>query len=220
MHRHPENDRLIRMFSALFREWKACFRSTAFGNWKFAVAPACRRHRVARQTSVEFSRAAPLLYDTRFDLQQKLERKDIFVPREPLFNRLDHIAIVVRDTDEALLFYRDTLGLPLILSEEIPSGGVRLTHLDMGNVQLQLVQPLTDDHPLRQHLEQNGEGLHHLCFETDDVAKTLDKLPERNLAARSPTPHDAPKGRKAGFIDPETTRGVLWEMTADPKPNN
>ncbi|MEO1615164.1 MAG: VOC family protein [Planctomycetota bacterium] len=132
---------------------------------------------------------------------------------KPLFNRLDHIAIVVRDTEEALEFYRDTLGLPVVLSETITSGNVRLTHLDMGNVHLQLVQPLSDDHPLQDHLKQHGEGLHHLCFQTDDVSKTLAALPERGLQAKSDTPHDAPRGRKAGFVDPSSARGVIWEMT-------
>ena len=131
----------------------------------------------------------------------------------PLFKRLDHIAIVVRDTDQALAFYRDTLGLPVVVSEEIPSGNVRLTHLDMGNVHLQLVQPLTEDHPLQTYLSEHGEGLHHLCFQTDDVGESLNALSERGLRAKSDTPHDAPRGRKAGFIDPETTRGVIWEMT-------
>ena len=131
----------------------------------------------------------------------------------PLVRQLDHIAIVVRSTEEALTFYRDTLGLPLILSEEIPTGGVRLTHLDMGNVQLQLVEPLTDDHPLHEHLQTHGEGLHHLCFQVDDVASALAELPSHGLAARSETPHDGPRGKKAGFVDPETSRGVLWELT-------
>lgn len=133
----------------------------------------------------------------------------------PLFQRLDHIAIVVKDTDEALAFYRDTLGLPVVIDEAIESGAVRLTHLDMGNVHLQLVQPLTDDHPLQAHLQTHGEGLHHLCFQADDVKQTLSALPQRGLTAKSETPHDGPLGRKAGFIAPESARGVLWEMTGD-----
>ena len=131
----------------------------------------------------------------------------------PLFKRLDHIAIVVRDTDDALTFYRDTLGLDVTVDEVIDSGGVRLTHLDMGNVSLQLVQPLADEHPLSKHLDDRGEGLHHLCFETDDVTETLSGLPQRGLAAKSMTPHEGPRGKKAGFIDASTTRGVVWEMT-------
>ena len=104
----------------------------------------------------------------------------------PLFNKLDHIAIVVKDTEEALKFYRDTLGLPLILSEEIPTGNVRLTHLDMGNLHLQLVEPLTEDHPLQDHLKQHGEGLHHLCFETDNVAKTRPCDIQRRIRLSTP----------------------------------
>ncbi|KLU03728.1 Methylmalonyl-CoA epimerase [Rhodopirellula islandica] len=131
----------------------------------------------------------------------------------PLFKKLDHIAIVVRDTDEALAFYRDQLGLPVVVDEYIQSGNVRLTHLDMGNLHLQLVQPLTDDHPLMDHLNQNGEGLHHLCFETTDVGQTFAELPARRMTPKNETPHDGVLSKKAGFIDPATTRGVIWEMT-------
>lgn len=132
-----------------------------------------------------------------------------------MFKRLDHIAIVVRDTDDALGFYRDTLGLPLVLSEVIEEAGVRLTHLDLGNLHLQLVQPMREDHPLQQFLDQYGEGLHHLCLGVDDVPRAVAQLPQQGLAAKSAEPHRGPRGRKAAFIDPQTTRGVLWEMTSE-----
>jgi methylmalonyl-CoA/ethylmalonyl-CoA epimerase len=134
-----------------------------------------------------------------------------------MFKHLDHIAIVVGDTEEALGFYRDRLGLPLILSEVIEEAGVRLTHLDLGNVHLQLVEPLREDHPLQQHLERHGEGLHHLCLRVDDVSEAVRRLPQFGLAPKSTEPHRGPRGRKAAFVDPATTRGVLWEMTGDAK---
>lgn len=59
-----------------------------------------------------------------------------------MFTQLDHIAIIVSKTEEALAFYRDRLGLAVLLSEELPEVGVRLTHLDLGPVELQLVEPL------------------------------------------------------------------------------
>lgn len=136
-----------------------------------------------------------------------------------MFRRLDHIAIVVSDTDQALAFYRDTLGLPLLFSEVLEEQAVRLTHLDLGNTHLQLVQPLKDDHPLRDYLRQRGEGLHHLCFEVENVPQTMDALPSRGLASRDPAPRRGPRGRQAAFIRPETTRGVLLEITADPAGN-
>ena len=131
----------------------------------------------------------------------------------PLFRRLDHIAIVVNDTDDALRLYRDQMGLPVVIDEVIESGGVRLTHLDMGNVHLQLVMPMTESHPLREFLDTRGPGLHHLCFETDDVGATLAKLPQRGLKEKTLAPHDGPLGKKAGFVDSQTTGGVIWEMT-------
>lgn len=133
-----------------------------------------------------------------------------------MFKKLDHIAILVRDTEEALRFYRDTLKLPLVLSEAIEEAGVRLTHLDLGNLHLQLVQPLAPDHPLRAQLDQRGEGLHHLCFLVDDVPQAMARLSEQGLKPRNAQPHRGPRGRQAAFIDPATTRGVLWEMTGDP----
>ena len=119
----------------------------------------------------------------------------------------------MRDTEEALGFYRDTLGLPVVLSELIEQAGVRLTHLDLGNLHLQLVQPVHEDHPLQQHLDQHGEGLHHLCLLVDDIPRAISQLAQMGLAAKSPQPHRGPRARQAAFIDPATTRGVLWEMT-------
>jgi methylmalonyl-CoA/ethylmalonyl-CoA epimerase len=133
-------------------------------------------------------------------------------PKRPL-KKLDHIAIVVKDTDEALRFYRDTLGLSVAFSEVLEDQAVRLTHLDMGNVQLQLVQPMREDHPLKAHLAQHGEGLHHLCFEVDVIPAAVSDLTARGMPSRDAVPRSAPNGRRSVFLDPARTRGVLWELT-------
>jgi len=131
-----------------------------------------------------------------------------------MFKKLDHIAIAVRDTEEALKFYRDTLQLPLLHSEVLEGPGVRLTHLDMGNVELQLVQPLSADHPISKFLDERGEGLHHLCWATNDPIETaMGNLADFDLSAKANEPHAAPNEGSAAFIDPAKTRGVLWEIT-------
>jgi methylmalonyl-CoA/ethylmalonyl-CoA epimerase len=132
-----------------------------------------------------------------------------------MFKGLDHIAIVVRDTDEALTFYRDILGLPLLFSEVLDEQGVRLTHLDLGNAHLQLVQPLKEDHPLSVYLRERGEGLHHLCLKVDSVPQALESLPAHGLESRDAVPRRGPRGRQAAFIKPEMTRGVLFEVTGE-----
>ncbi|MEM6281538.1 MAG: VOC family protein, partial [Chloroflexota bacterium] len=126
-----------------------------------------------------------------------------------MLKRFDHLAIAVRDTEAALKLYRDKLGLPVLFSQEHPDQPLLMTHLDMGNAQLQLIQPLTDDHPVARWLDEHGEGLHHFCFYVDDVAQTFAALPERDLQPMTPAPGGGPNGRRAGFIAPGTTHGIM-----------
>ena len=133
-----------------------------------------------------------------------------------MFNRLDHIAIVVKNTEDALSFYRDQLGFPVVVDEVIEDAAVRLTHLDLGNIQLQLVQPVSDEHPLQEFLRQKGEGLHHLCLHVHDVSATIEALPGIGVEAMDKPPHSGPNGRSAAFMNPNSTRGVIWEITSDP----
>jgi len=90
--------------------------------------------------------------------------------------RLDHVAVLVRSTDDALRFYRDRLGLPVHSSEELDAPRVRLTYLDAGNAYVQLVEPLDPTSPLGAWLNEHGEGLHHICFGVDDVSAAVAEL--------------------------------------------
>lgn len=138
-----------------------------------------------------------------------------------MFKKLDHIAIAVRNTEDALNFYHGTLKLPLLYSEVLEGPGVRLTHLDMGNVELQLVEPMSDDHPIAKFLDERGEGLHHLCWQTnDEIHQAMENLGQFGLRAKANEPHAAPNNGSAAFIEPQQTRGVLWEMTSKPEQND
>lgn len=130
-----------------------------------------------------------------------------------MFTGLDHVAILVDDTEAALRVYRDRMGFPVLFSEVVNQGAVRLTHLDLGNVHLQLVEPLDAAHPLAAHLRQHGPGLHHLCFGVDDVEAGMAAAAERGMAPAQARPHQAPRGRRAAFLDKTTTGGVPMEIT-------
>lgn len=123
--------------------------------------------------------------------------------------RLDHVALVVRDTDEALRFYRDRLGLRVASSEKIPVPHVRLTHLDAGNAYIQLVEPLELDSPLQTWLDEHGEGLHHLCFGVDDVADAVSVLSDDG----SPVVLGSGRGRVSSFVTTAGSHGVSIECT-------
>jgi methylmalonyl-CoA epimerase len=124
---------------------------------------------------------------------------------------LDHIAIAVSDTEAALQVWRDVVGLPVLYSEDVNGGTVRLTHLDLGNTQLQLVQPLTPDHPLQAWLAHNGPGLHHLCLKVENVADAQAESP----VPTAPKLHQGTRGKRALFLDKRATQGVQIELTGD-----
>lgn len=130
-----------------------------------------------------------------------------------MFKGLDHLAIVVPDTEEALKIWRDRFGFPVLFNEIVLNDTVLLTHLDLGNTQLQLVQPLTDDHPIQEWLEANGPGLHHFCLLVDDVGEAFEALPDRSLPPGQAEPHQGTKGKRALFIDKSATDGVMVELT-------
>lgn len=122
---------------------------------------------------------------------------------------LDHLAIAVPNTEEALKVWRDTMGFPLLYSEAVNGGTVRLTHLDLGNTQLQLVEPLTPDHPLQAWLAKNGPGLHHFCMKVEDVGDAQGDAP----VPSAPNPHQGTQGKRALFLDKSATQNVQVEVT-------
>ncbi len=129
-----------------------------------------------------------------------------------MFNGLDHLAIVVADTKAALNVWRDTFGFPVLFSEEVNDGAVRLTHLDLGNTHLQLVEPLSPSHPLHDWLRKHGPGLHHFCLRVDDTGAAFAELPRHGLPTASAL-HQGTQGRRALFLDTSATLGVVVEVT-------
>jgi methylmalonyl-CoA/ethylmalonyl-CoA epimerase len=133
----------------------------------------------------------------------------------PIFRSLDHVAIVVPNTEAALKVWRDHVGLTVLYSEVVNNGAIRLTHLDLGNTHLQLVEPLTAEHPLRAWLAKNGAGLHHLCFRVDNVGEALVELPRLGLPTAAPAPHQGTQGKRALFLDKSATQDVQLEVTGE-----
>jgi len=126
-----------------------------------------------------------------------------------LVRRLDHVAILVRSTDEALRFYEGHVGLSVHSSEEIDSPHVRLTYLDTGNAFLQLVEPLDEGSQLASWLEEHGEGLHHICFGVDDVKEAVTSISDPG----SPVALGTGRGRISSFVTAADTHGVRIECT-------
>ena len=124
--------------------------------------------------------------------------------------RLDHVAVVVRDTEQALRTYRDRLGLTVAHTEVQQAAGVRLTYLDCGNAFLQLVEPLDGETSLGRWLETNGEGLHHVAFGVDDAVAAAGELAPDGAPAAA---HGQGRGRVSAFVPGDPPHGVRLECT-------
>ncbi len=128
--------------------------------------------------------------------------------------RIDHVAIIVRNIEQALVFYRDTLGIVPSVIKEIPTEQVRIAFLPMGGPggsEIELIEPTTADSSLSKFLEKRGEGLHHICLEVEDINAALAEMQEKGAPVLDKQPRIAAEGR-AIFIHPKGTNGVLLEL--------
>ena len=133
-----------------------------------------------------------------------------------MIQKIHHVAIAVKDLDEALRFYRDTLGLPVHEQATREDQGVKAAVLTIGQSEIELLEPLGPETPVGRFLERRGEGLHHICFQTDDIDKDLAGLKAKNVELIDQEPREGLAGRVC-FIHPRSTKGVLMELAQPPE---
>jgi len=126
--------------------------------------------------------------------------------------RVAHIGIAVRDLDEALRLYHETLGLPLHGRESVESDGVNVAFLPVGDTELELLEAMDTESPVARFIEKRGEGIHHIALEVDDVAETLEILRERGYRLIDEEPRIGAGGVRVAFVHPRSTSGVLIEL--------
>ena len=127
-----------------------------------------------------------------------------------MFSKIHHVGIVVRDIEAAYAFYRDTLSLSVHKEDIIQDQGVKAALLTIGESEIELLEPIATGTGVARFLEQRGEGLHHLCFATPDVAAALQAAKARGL----PVIDQQPRAGLAGmicFLHPKASHGVLVE---------
>jgi len=128
--------------------------------------------------------------------------------------RIDHVAIIVRNIEQALAFYRDTLGITPREIKEVPTEQVRIAFLPMGGPggsEIELIEPTNPDSSLARFLEKRGEGLHHICLEVDDIDAALAGMQAKGAPVLDKQPRLSAEGR-AIFLHPKGTHGVLLEL--------
>ncbi|HWQ04696.1 MAG TPA: methylmalonyl-CoA epimerase [Longilinea sp.] len=126
-------------------------------------------------------------------------------------NKINHVAIAVQDLDESLVFWRDALGLAVDHVEEVASQKSKVAFMPCGDSEVELVTPTADDTGLAKFIAEKGGGMHHLCFEVDDIDAMLAELKAKGVRLINETAQVLP-GRKMAFVHPKSTGGVLVEL--------
>ncbi|MEO9028729.1 MAG: VOC family protein, partial [Ktedonobacteraceae bacterium] len=111
--------------------------------------------------------------------------------------RIDHVAIIVRNLEQALTFYRETLGIVPSTIKDMPTEQVRIAFLPMGGPggsEIELIEPTNPDSSLSRFLEKRGEGLHHICLEVEDIDASLSEMQAKGAAVLDKEPRIAAEG--------------------------
>jgi len=125
--------------------------------------------------------------------------------------KIDHIGIAVKDIQNSLKFYRDVLGLKFNGIEKLNDRGLQVAFLQIGESEIELLEPISEDSTIFKFIEKKGEGIHHIALEVDNVDNKIDEI--NKLGAKIiGKPSSGAGGKKIVFIHPKSTSGVLMEL--------
>jgi methylmalonyl-CoA/ethylmalonyl-CoA epimerase len=134
-----------------------------------------------------------------------------------MIRKIDHIAIVVNSIEEAAKFYQNVLGLTLSGLEVVTAQKTKVGFLKIGESNIELVQPVEPDSLLVKFLESKGPGIHHICFEVDDVEAEVKSYLEKGATLIDQKPRPGAHNTKVAFVHPKSSSGVLIEICELPK---
>ena len=131
-----------------------------------------------------------------------------------LFTAIDHVGVAVPDLDDAIAFYRDSLGMELAHEETNEEQGVREAMMRVGDSGscIQLLAPLSPESTIAKFLDRNGQGMQQLAYRVEDIDAVCATLRERGLRLLYDTPKRGTSNSRVNFIHPKDARGILVEL--------
>jgi methylmalonyl-CoA/ethylmalonyl-CoA epimerase len=132
---------------------------------------------------------------------------------------ISHIAIAVRNIEDAEKLYETALGLKVTRREVVEEQGVRASMLETaaGDTTIELLEPIGQNSPIYKFLEKRGEGIHHICFKVDDIESALERLKKQGIKLINEGPRPGVDGTKVAFLHPKALNGILIELAELPK---
>jgi methylmalonyl-CoA/ethylmalonyl-CoA epimerase len=131
--------------------------------------------------------------------------------------KIDHFGIAVRSLDESLPFYRNVLGLELAGRHAVEDQGVTVALLPVGDSRVELLEPASADSPVGRFIGKRGEGLHHICYQVENLETALAQMKTAGIRLLDGYPRLGAEGKPVAFLHPASANGVLVELIEKPR---
>ena len=135
-----------------------------------------------------------------------------------MLKKIDHLGIAVHSINEARKFYENILGLNCEKEEEVASQKIRTAFFTLGETNIELLEPTSEDSPIAGFLAKCGEGLHHVAYMTDDISEQLKNAKTNGCKLIHETPFTGAGKKQVAFLHPQSSHGVLTEFCSEAQP--
>jgi len=126
--------------------------------------------------------------------------------------RIDHLGIAVKDLEPVKQLYGNNLNLTAHHEEVVESQKVKVCFFKVGETNLELLLATSPDSPVAKFIDKNGEGIHHIALEVEDIAAAVEELKAAGIRMVDEQPREGAHGAQVAFIHPKSTHGVLIEL--------
>ena len=127
-------------------------------------------------------------------------------------NKIEHIGIAVKDLEWSKELFEKLFGGEQYKVEEVASEGVKTSFFQVGPNKIELLEATREDSPIAKYIEKKGEGIHHIAFEVDDIAKEIKRLKGEGFIVLNETPKKGADNKLVAFLHPKSSNGVLVEL--------
>lgn len=132
-------------------------------------------------------------------------------------NKIEHIGIAVKDIEGSKELFEKLFGTRQYKVEEVASEGVKTSFFQVGPNKIELLEATREDSPIAKYIEKKGEGIHHIAFEVDDIAKEIARLKDEGFIVLNEQPKKGADNKLVAFLHPKSSNGVLVELCQEIK---
>jgi len=129
-----------------------------------------------------------------------------------MIEKLDHIGVAVKDLDQAMKLYKDVFGIEPGLVYESTYTKAKIAFFPIGDLRVELIQPVNPESVMGRFIEKRGEGIHHIAYKVKDVDASLKQAEAKGVQLIDKKSRKVRENERVGFLSPKSTNGVLIEL--------